>query len=85
MPLKFQKLNEYAYFIYCLAYRFQLALVALTKNYIDVQYLFNIIASLVNVVGALTKCCNILRDKQVMLIIEALRNSEISSGQGLNQ
>ena len=38
-----------------------------------------------NVVGALAKRRDILRDKQAMLVIEALRNSEISSGQGLNQ
>ena len=36
-------------------------------------------------IGASSKRCDILRDKQAMLVIEALRNSEISSGQGLNQ
>ena len=46
------------------------------KNHIDVQYLFSIIASLVNVVGASAKRRDILRDKQVMLVIKAFRNSE---------
>ena len=55
------------------------------NRYDNVQYLFNIIASLVNVVGVSAKPHDILRDKQAMLIIEALRNSKISSGQSLNQ
>ena len=74
------KENECAYYIHCFAHQLQLALVSLAKNHIDVQYLFSIIANLVNVVGASTKRRDILRDKQPMLVIEALRNGEISSG-----
>ena len=38
-----------------------------------------------NVVGASAKRLDILRDKQAMLVNEVFRNSEISSGQSLNQ
>ena len=38
-----------------------------------------------NVVGVSAKRRDILQYKQAILVIEALRNSEISSGQGLNQ
>ena len=79
------KENKCAYYIHYFAHQFQLALVGLAKNYIDVQYLFSIIASLVNVVEASAKRRDIFLDKQAMLVIETLRNSEISSEQGLNQ
>ena len=40
---------------------------------------------MVNIIGASTKRCDILREKQVAKVFEALENNELSSGQGLNQ
>ncbi|KAJ8767175.1 hypothetical protein K2173_013572 [Erythroxylum novogranatense] len=47
--------------------------------------LFNLIASLSNVVGASCKRRDILREKQLYKVVEELHNGEISSGRGLNQ
>lgn len=38
-----------------------------------------------SVVGASAKCSDILQEKQVARIAEALQNEEIESGWGLNQ
>ncbi|XP_022897746.1 uncharacterized protein LOC111411446 [Olea europaea var. sylvestris] len=61
------------------------ALVAIAKKNKKVQKLFNLVSSMVNIVGASSKRCDILREKQEAIIFEALINDEISSGRGLNQ
>ena len=66
------KENQCVYFINYFTHQLQLDLVVLAKNYIDVQYLFNIIASLVNIVGASAKCRDILQDRQAMLSLKHL-------------
>ncbi|XP_031258809.1 zinc finger MYM-type protein 1-like [Pistacia vera] len=79
------KENRCAYYIHCFAHQLQLALVALAKNHDDVNDLFNIVAIVVNIVGASSKRCDLLRDKQACKVIEALSNGELSSGKVLNQ
>ncbi|KAK3200719.1 hypothetical protein Dsin_024134 [Dipteronia sinensis] len=79
------KENECAYYIHCFAHQLQLALVALVKNHVDVQSLFNIVANVVDIVGASPKHRYILRDKQAMVVFEALKSDELSNGRGLNQ
>ena len=63
----------------------QLALVAVAKNHVQIALLFNIVSSLLNVVGASCKRKDILRERQLEKIVEACKNGEISSGQGLHQ
>ncbi|XP_031258970.1 zinc finger MYM-type protein 1-like [Pistacia vera] len=79
------KENRCAYYIHYFAHQLQLALVALAKNHDDVNDLFNIVAIVVNIFGASSKRCNLLKDKQACKVIEALSNGELSSGKGLNQ
>lgn len=43
------------------------------------------VANVVKIVGASSKRHDILREKQVLKVIEALKNGELSSRQGLNQ
>ncbi|KAK2655171.1 hypothetical protein Ddye_008223 [Dipteronia dyeriana] len=54
--------QECAYYIHCFAHQLQLTLVALAKNHVDVQSLFNIVPNVVNIVGASPKHRDILRD-----------------------
>ncbi|XP_031266391.1 uncharacterized protein LOC116124787 [Pistacia vera] len=62
-----------------------ISFVALAKNHDDVNDLFNVVAIVVNIVGASSKCCDLLRDKQACKVIETLSNGELSSGKCLNQ
>ncbi|XP_022872298.1 uncharacterized protein LOC111391331 [Olea europaea var. sylvestris] len=43
------------------------------------------VGDVINTVGASSKCCDLLREKQLDFIVEALEKGEILSGQGLNQ
>ncbi|XP_031287121.1 zinc finger MYM-type protein 1-like [Pistacia vera] len=79
------KENRCAYYIHCFVHQLQLALVALAKNHDDVNDLFNIMAIVVNIVGASSKRCDFLRDKQTCKVIEAPSNGELSSGKCVNQ
>nr|XP_028945128.1 zinc finger MYM-type protein 1-like [Malus domestica] len=71
-----------AYYIHCFAHQLQLALVAVAKKNIQIESLFIIVTILVNVVGASSKRCDLLREKQ---FIKALNNGEFISGKGKNQ
>ncbi|KAK3218948.1 hypothetical protein Dsin_012918 [Dipteronia sinensis] len=85
LKLLIMKENECAYYIHCYAHQLQLALVALVKNHVDVQSLFNIVANVLNIVRASPKRREILRDKQTMVVFEGLKSGELSNGRGLNQ
>ena len=79
------KENSCAYYVHCFAHQLQLALVAVAKKHIQVESLFSLVSGVVNVVGASSKRCDILRQKQETITAEALKNGAILSGQGLNQ
>ncbi|XP_052177637.1 uncharacterized protein LOC127791699 [Diospyros lotus] len=55
------------------------------KKHVQVTSLFNLVSRVVNIVGASSKRCDLLREKQEAIIFEALNNGEISSVRGLNQ
>ena len=57
---------------------------ALAKNHIQIASLFSVVTNVVNVVGASSKCHDILYDKQFVVVSESLKHGELSSGQGLN-
>ena len=79
------KEDEYAYYVHCFSHQLQLALVAVAKNHIQIATLFNLVANIVNVVGASCKRLDILREKQATRVIELIDNEKLSSGRGLNQ
>ena len=77
--------NECAYYIHCFAHQLQLAIVAVAKKHDQVNSFFNVVVNVVNVVGASCKRRDILRDKQLLSVVEALENDDLPSGQGQNQ
>ena len=56
-----------------------------SKNHIQIATLFNLVANIINVMGASCKRRDILREKQETRVIELIDNEELSSGRGLNQ
>ncbi|XP_059635738.1 uncharacterized protein LOC132277914 [Cornus florida] len=62
-----------------------LALVAVAKNHSQIFTFFLFVTNVVNVVEASCKRRDMLREKQIVKVIERLNNGELSSGQGLNQ
>ncbi|XP_031258422.1 zinc finger MYM-type protein 1-like [Pistacia vera] len=77
--------NESTYYIHCFAHQLQLTLVAIAKNDVQVGSLFNMVADLVNIVGASCKQRDILRERQAAHVSEALSIGKLTSGRGLNQ
>ncbi|XP_075674805.1 uncharacterized protein LOC142643995 [Castanea sativa] len=77
--------NPSAYYVNCFTHQFQLTLVAVANNHIQIATFFNLVAKVFNIVGASCKCHDILRKKCNAEVIEALKNNEISNGHGLNQ
>ncbi|KAL5577490.1 hypothetical protein UlMin_019189 [Ulmus minor] len=71
--------NECAFFVHCFAHQLQLALMGVAKKH------GLIVSNVVNIVGASSKRRDILREKQALKVIEALKSGELSSGKGLNQ
>ncbi|XP_060966851.1 uncharacterized protein LOC115703951 [Cannabis sativa] len=79
------KENPSAFYVHCFAHQLQLALVAVAKKHILVGYLFSVVTRVINVVGSSSERCDILREKQDVVISEALKRGEIASGRRLNQ
>ncbi|XP_050111822.1 uncharacterized protein LOC126590402 [Malus sylvestris] len=77
--------NESAFYVHCFAHQLQLALVAVAKKNSEIGDLFTMVSSVVNIVVASSKRRDILREKHAHVVLEALENNELSSGQGLNQ
>ncbi|KAL5550541.1 hypothetical protein UlMin_000717 [Ulmus minor] len=74
--------NECAFFVHCFPHQLQLALMGVAKKH---GTFFTVVSNVVNIFGALSKRRDILREKQALKVIEALKSGELSSGKGLNQ
>ncbi|XP_022856253.1 zinc finger MYM-type protein 1-like [Olea europaea var. sylvestris] len=74
-----------AFYIHCFAHQLQLALVTMAKKNIHITNFFRVVGNVINTVGASSKRCDLLREKQLDFIVEALEKCEILSGRGLNQ
>ncbi|KAL5543108.1 hypothetical protein UlMin_010818 [Ulmus minor] len=79
------KENECAFFVHCFAHQLQLALMGVAKKHGLIGTFFTLVSNVVNIVGASSKRRDILREKQALKVIEALKSGELSSGKGLNQ
>ncbi|XP_057747944.1 uncharacterized protein LOC130967139 [Arachis stenosperma] len=79
------KENACAFYVHCFAHQLQLALVVVAKKQVEIALLFNLLASLCNIVGASCKRKDMLRESQIQKTIVALQNGDVSSGRGLNQ
>ncbi|CAN6557401.1 unnamed protein product [Malus baccata var. baccata] len=73
--------NESAFYVHCFAHQLQLALVAVPKKNLEIGDLFTMVSSVVNIVVASSKRRDILREKHTHVVLEALENNELSSGQ----
>ncbi|KAH1240280.1 Zinc finger MYM-type protein 1 [Glycine max] len=74
------KENSFAFYVHCFAHKLQLTLVAIAKNHIQVTSLFNLVSTLLNVVGRSCKRRDMLREKQINYVREALGKGEIPNG-----
>ncbi|CAN6712516.1 unnamed protein product [Malus baccata var. baccata] len=73
--------NESAFNVHCFAHQLQLALVVVAKKNSEIRDLFTMVSSVVNIVVASSKRRDILREKHAHVVLEALENNELSSGQ----
>ncbi|XP_057543269.1 uncharacterized protein LOC130821498 [Amaranthus tricolor] len=74
-----------AYYIHCFAHQLQLTLVAVAKKNVNCTWLFDVLANLLNVVGASCKRRDLIRKHQAQVVAQALEVGEIESGSGWNQ
>ncbi|XP_062075261.1 uncharacterized protein LOC133779301 [Humulus lupulus] len=69
----------------CFAHQLQLALLGVAKKHDLIGTFLTVVSNVVNVVGASSKRRDILREKQALKVIEALKGGELLSGRGQNQ
>lgn len=74
-----------AYYVHCFAHQLQLTLVAIVKKNNECAWLFDELATLLNVIGVSCKRREMIRDFQAQKIVEALEVGDIETGSGLNQ
>nr|XP_016475904.1 PREDICTED: uncharacterized protein LOC107797516 [Nicotiana tabacum] len=77
--------NPSAYCIHCFAHQLQLTLVAVAKQYCDVDQFFDIVANVLNIVGSSFKRRDMLREDQAKKLEELQVLGEVHTGSGLNQ
>ncbi|KAG9446816.1 hypothetical protein H6P81_012944 [Aristolochia fimbriata] len=75
----------YAYYVHCLAHRFQLALVAASREVIPIHQFFSNLTFIINVVGASCKRHDELQAYHAAEIAQLVAAQELESGRGLNQ
>ncbi|XP_051122683.1 uncharacterized protein LOC127245711 [Andrographis paniculata] len=80
------KESSSAYYVHCFAHQLQLTLVVVAQKNRDVSWLFNyVLVPLLNFIEGSPKRKEILQEKQVEIVVQALSLGEIESGTGLNQ
>ncbi|XP_022862574.1 zinc finger MYM-type protein 1-like [Olea europaea var. sylvestris] len=67
-----------AFYIHCFAHQLQLALVAVVKKNIPITNFFRVVGNVMNTVGASSKRCDLLREKQLDFIVEALEKDPLA-------
>ncbi|KAG7594755.1 hypothetical protein ISN45_Aa01g034900 [Arabidopsis thaliana x Arabidopsis arenosa] len=77
--------NSTAYYVHCFAHQLQLVVVAVAKKHFEVGDFFDMISTLLNVVGASCKRKDMVREDQRRIIEEGISRGEIKTGKGLNQ
>ncbi|GAV67673.1 LOW QUALITY PROTEIN: DUF4371 domain-containing protein, partial [Cephalotus follicularis] len=75
----------YAYYVYCLAHRLQLALVSASREVIPVHHFFLNLAFIINIIGASCKRNDELHTAQVAEIERLISIDELHTGNGVNQ
>ncbi|XP_040957922.1 uncharacterized protein [Gossypium hirsutum] len=75
----------YAYYVHYLAHRFQLALVAASREVIPIHNLFSELNCIVNIINASSKCHDQLQAAQAIEIANMLAIDELETSKGLKQ
>ncbi|XP_071689001.1 uncharacterized protein [Rutidosis leptorrhynchoides] len=75
----------YAYYIHCFAHQLQLALVAASKEVVEVHKFFKNLNFIINVLDSSSKHHDQLQDAQVSEIAHLAEIGELESGKGANQ
>ncbi|XP_015159843.1 uncharacterized protein [Solanum tuberosum] len=79
------KYSPSVYYIHCFAHQLQLTLVAIAKKHLDVEYFFDHVSNVLNVVGGYFKRRDLHRDHQAKKLEKLFEFSEVQKGQGLPQ
>ena len=74
-----------AYYIHCFAHQLQLTLVAIATRNDDCVWFFELLSTLLNLVGNSCKRKEFIRERQAQRLLQALDLGEVMSGKGLNQ
>ncbi|XP_019089257.1 PREDICTED: zinc finger MYM-type protein 1-like [Camelina sativa] len=77
--------NNAAYYVHCFAHQLQLVVVAIAKKHFEVGDFFDMISTLVNVVGASCKRQDMIRENYQRKVQEGISRGEINTGTRLNQ
>ncbi|XP_025702776.1 uncharacterized protein LOC107488348 [Arachis duranensis] len=74
-----------AYYVHCFAHRLQLALVATSREVLQIHEFFTQLIAIVNIVGASCKRHDQLQEAQEIENAKLIANDELETGQGANQ
>ena len=77
--------NNSAYYVHCFAHQLQLVVVAVAKKIFDIADFFDMVSTLLNVVGASCKRKDVVRERYREEINAGIASGDINTGKGLNQ
>ena len=77
--------NNSAYYVHCFAHQLQLVVVAVAKKIFDIADFFDMVSTLLNVVGASCKRKDVVRERYREEINARIASGDINTGKGLNQ
>jgi Domain of unknown function (DUF4371) len=77
--------NNSAYYVHCFAHQLQLTLVAVASDHNEVCLFFQMVDTILNVVGASCKRRDQLRENRGAEVVEAISSGKITIRRGLNQ
>ena len=78
------KENKSAFYVHCFVHQFQLTLVAITKNHINIAKFFYVVSNLAIVAGGYCKRRDAIWNAQFAKIKKELENDVCRNGQSLN-
>ena len=74
-----------AYYVHCFAHQLQLVVVAVAKKHFDIADFFDMISTLLNVVGASCKRQDMFREIQRAELEKRIKSGDVKTGTGQNQ
>ncbi|KAH1064725.1 hypothetical protein J1N35_029712 [Gossypium stocksii] len=76
---------QYVYYVHCFAHRLQLALVATTREVVEVHQFFKDLSDIVNIASSSSKRHDELQKAQAAEITRLVSINELATGTGMNQ